>query len=396
MSTAREYNDTRQESLSEPAIPARYRHDWALFADWCTATDQHPIPASPEALALFLHEHPAAPTTQRRRVSAINTVHTRHGHPPPGRSETVRRRLDTARAIRLDRLAPLLLHKAAELPVIGWPGGLFGRRDALLLTLAATGMPFAQLARLRRGDITVDAGVLVATTDGGERFCLPPESGTGESPAMAVYRRWAEILAFLDRYPNTDLLAQHLTEPIEVEHGGLTDRQARQPLLSTIDRWGHLPLMPQPMTAQSIAALVRDHLAGRAPAPHYPYASRGTGTMTRTSGLTPRSILIRTTTNGVLPPAARPATAWTVSPMSSTRSKPAPMRCSRNCSPCSMGCDRPLVSADSRPGGRQPDIRSEGPTQSSSHIREQPWFAVEPVEFPFVHAYILPDGAVWH
>ncbi|KOS57716.1 hypothetical protein Z051_02865 [Rhodococcus rhodochrous KG-21] len=47
-------------------------------------------------------------------------------------------------------------------------------------------------------------------------------------------------------------------------------------------------------------------------------------------------------------------------------------------------------------GGRQPDIRSEGPTQSSSHIREQPWFAVEPVEFPFVHAYILPDGAVWH
>ncbi|MFD5812394.1 hypothetical protein [Rhodococcus aetherivorans] len=263
MSTAREYNDTRQESLSEPAIPARYRHDWALFADWCTATDQHPIPASPEALARFLREHPAAPATQRRRVSAINTVHTRHGHPPPGRSETVRRRLDTARAIRLDRLAPLLLHKAAELPVIGWPGGLFGRRDALLLTLAATGMPFAQLARLRRGDIHLDAGVLVATTDGGERFCLPADPGTGASPAMAVYRRWAEILAFLDRYPNTDLLAQHLTEPIEVEHGGLTDRQARQPLLSPIDRWGHLPLMPQPMTAQSIAALVRDQLAGR-------------------------------------------------------------------------------------------------------------------------------------
>ncbi|MDM7489362.1 hypothetical protein QT969_13845 [Rhodococcus sp. CSLK01-03] len=242
-------------------IPARYRHDWALFADWCTATGQHPLPAEPEALALFLREHPAAPATHRRRVSAINTVHIRHGHPPPGRSETVRRRLDAARAARL---APLLLHKAAELPTTGWPNGLFGRRDALLLTLAATGMPFAQLARLRRGDIHLDAGTLAAATTDGERFCLPPESGTAGASA-AVYRRWAEILAFLDAYPNTDLLAQHLTDPVEVEQGILTDRQARQPLLTPIDRWGHLPLMPQPMTAQSIAAIVRDHLAGRIP-----------------------------------------------------------------------------------------------------------------------------------
>ncbi|MHC3370781.1 hypothetical protein AAI421_28080 (plasmid) [Rhodococcus aetherivorans] len=257
-------------------IPARYRHDWALFADWCTATDHRPIPASPDTLALFLREHPAAPATQRRRVSAINTVHTRRGHPPPGRSETVRRRLDAARAARLDRLTPLLLHKAAELPVTGWPGGLFGRRDALLLTLAATGMPFAQLARLRRGDVTVDAGAVVVVATDGERFRLAPESGAGASPAVGVYRRWAEVLAFLDQYPNTDLLAQHLTDPIEVDQVALTDRQAHQPLLCPIDRWGHLPLMPQPMTAQSVAALVRDHLSGRAPArPLLPLRKRG-------------------------------------------------------------------------------------------------------------------------
>ena len=266
MSASPERLDDSPETVSGLRIPGRYRHDWALFADWCTATDHRPIPATPEALALFLHEHPAAPTTQRRRVSAINTVHTRRGQPAPGRSETVRRRLDTARAARLDRLATLLLRMAGELPTTGWPSGLFGRRDALLLTLAATGMPFAQLARLRRGDVTVDAGTLVATTEGGERFCLAPESGSGESAAVAVYRRWAEIQAFLDAYPNTDLLAQHLTDPVEVEQGALTDRQARQPLLSPIDRWGHLPLMPQPMTAQSIASIVRDHLSGRVPA----------------------------------------------------------------------------------------------------------------------------------
>ncbi|OOL32263.1 hypothetical protein GQ85_08555, partial [Rhodococcus rhodochrous] len=170
------------------------------------------------------------------------------------------------RAQRLDRLAELLHRRAAQLPTTGWPSGLFGRRDALLLILAATGMPFAQLARLRRGDVTTDAGTLVVTTDGGERFCLAPESAAAASPAVAVYRRWAEILAFLDAYPNTDLLAQHLTEPVDVSQGALTDRQARQPLLSPIDRWGHLPLMPQPMTAQSITSLVRDHLSGRVPA----------------------------------------------------------------------------------------------------------------------------------
>ncbi|MFE2124167.1 hypothetical protein ACFW9U_26350 [Rhodococcus aetherivorans] len=270
MSASIEHLDDSSEMVSCLRIPARYRHDWALFADWCTATDQHPLPATPEALAVFLREHPVAPATQRRRVSAINTVHTRHGHPAPGRTETVRRQLDAARAQRLGRLAELLHWRAAELPTMGWPGGLFGRRDALLLTLAATGMPFAQLARLCRGDVTVDAGTLVATTTDGERFRLPPESGSGASPAVPVYRRWAEILAFLDAYPNTDLLAQHLTDPVAVEVE-LTDRQARQPLLSPIDRWGHLPLMPQPMTAQSIASLVRDHLSGqvraRAPLP---------------------------------------------------------------------------------------------------------------------------------
>ncbi|MGV9734064.1 hypothetical protein ACWDT5_08210 [Rhodococcus aetherivorans] len=264
ISTGREANRRNEVHDADLGlrIPVRYRHDWMLFADWCTATDHRYLPATPEALALFLREHPAALATQRRRVSAINTVHTRHGHPAPGRSETVRRRLDAARAQRLDLLAPPLLQRAGELPTTGWPGGLFGRRDALLLVLAVTGMPFARLARLRRGDVTVDTGALVATTEGGERFRLPPESAIA-SPVVAVYYRWAEILAFLDAYPNTDLLAQHLTDPVEVDQVALTDRQACQPLLTPIDRWGHLPLMPQPMTAQSIAAIVRDHLAGR-------------------------------------------------------------------------------------------------------------------------------------
>ncbi|QXF83819.1 hypothetical protein HBA53_15570 [Rhodococcus pyridinivorans] len=243
-------------------IPARYRHDWMLFADWCAAADHHPIPAVPETLALFLHEHPAAPATQRRRLSAINAVHTGHGYPPPGRTETVRRHLDTARAERFDRLS-LLLQRAAELPTTGWPSGLFGRRDALLLVLAATGMTFTDITRLRRRDIRLDGDTLVVIARAGERFRLPADPETGCNPA-AIYQRWAEIQAFLDRYPGTHLLRHHLTDPVDVVADPLDGEQARQPLLCPIDRWGHLP-HAQPMTPQSVSALVRAHLSGRAP-----------------------------------------------------------------------------------------------------------------------------------
>lgn len=244
-------------------IPSRYRHDWALFADWCAAADHHPIPAAPDTLALFLHEHPAATATQRRRLSAINAVHTGHGYPPPGRTEAVRRHLDTTRAQRLDRLGRLLVQRAVELPSAGWPSGLFGRRDALLLVLAATGMSFVDITRLRRRDLRFDGDTLVVTTRSGERFRLLPDPEAGDNPAAAIYRRWAEIQTFLDQYPGTHLLRHHLTDPTEIITDPLDAEQGRQPLLCPIDRWGHLP-HAQSMTPQSVSMLVRAHLSGRA------------------------------------------------------------------------------------------------------------------------------------
>ena len=265
-STAREvarHNDVHDAALGL-RIPVRYRHDWALFADWCAAADRQPVPAAPDTLALFLHEHPAAVATQRRRLSAVNAVHTGHGYPAPGRAETVRRHLDATRAQRLDRLGGLLMQKAVELPSQGWPSGLFGRRDALLLVLAATGMSFTDITRLRRRDIRLDGGILVVTTQTGERFRLPPDPETGDNPAATIYRRWADIQTFLDQYPGTHLLRHHLTDPAEIIAVPLDAEQDRQPLLCPIDRWGHLPYA-QPMTPQSVSALVRAHLSGRAP-----------------------------------------------------------------------------------------------------------------------------------
>ncbi|MCD7052816.1 hypothetical protein LRS58_19045 [Rhodococcus sp. BH2-1] len=250
-----------------PVVAGRYRHDWALFIDWCAAADRPSLPATPEVLASFLHEHPAAAATQRRRVSAINSVHRDHGLLPPGRSDIVRRRLDTARAARLDRLAAALRQRALKLPTTGWPAGLFGRRDALLLILAATGMSFTQISRLCRGNLTTDAddGALIARVDG-EQFRLAPlvDEHAHITPA-AIFRRWADVLAYLDRRPNTRMLATYLADPQEISTVPLSEAQSVQPLLPPIDRWGHLPLPLQAMATQSVASLTHAHLAGRPP-----------------------------------------------------------------------------------------------------------------------------------
>ncbi|NGP05779.1 hypothetical protein G6038_09865 [Rhodococcus sp. 14C212] len=252
-------------AAADPAetLPVRDRHPWALFTDWCTAFGHEVLPADPLTVAQFVRAHPAAAATQRRRLSVINTVHTRAGLPPPGRSETVRQLLDAARRDRFREIAALVANRVPSIPTTGWPQGLFGRRDRLLLVLAAGGLGFVQSSRLRRGDVhcTGDT-VSVDTGDGHPVELTQVVAGVD---AVAVYRDWAEVQSFLDEHPNTRLLAQHLTESDESFGTVVPDRRRIWPLLTPIDRWGHTPLMPLAMTAQSVAAVVRAHLIGRVP-----------------------------------------------------------------------------------------------------------------------------------
>ncbi|MCQ4121014.1 integrase [Rhodococcus tibetensis] len=96
----------------------------ASFADWCAACDHRAVPAHPSVLAQFLAEHPAADGTQRRRVTAINAVHTEAELPAPGRAELIRQLLNAARADRLARTRERVAQVVLRIPVIGWPGGL--------------------------------------------------------------------------------------------------------------------------------------------------------------------------------------------------------------------------------------------------------------------------------
>lgn len=246
-------------------LSARDRHVWALFTDWCAATDQPPTPATPHQLARFLHDNPAAPTTQRRRVSVINTVHRRQGHPAPGTEEAIRRDLNATRAARLQRVSALVAERLPQIPIAGWPAGLFGRRDALLLALAAAGVGFEQISRLSRRDITAtgDHSAPLLLSVGRERIDLPESP---EIPIGAIYREWTEVLGFLDQNHGTRTIAQHFEAGRDLAGFDAAYRTDDTPLLTPINRWGHTPLAPAPLTARAVAAITHAHLSGKAPA----------------------------------------------------------------------------------------------------------------------------------
>lgn len=251
-------------------LPARNRHTWMLFTDWCAAHDQPSLPTTSELLAQFLSAHPAGTATQRRRISVIDRVHHRHCFPAPGRSENIRAALDTVRRTRLDQLAARVSEVITRLPETGWPAALFARRDAMILTLAPTGLTYTQIAALRICDITADpvTDALHVDTINGVRAVTPPGLVAAGASPMQVHRRWMEVLGFSDRYFSTHMLADRMDTSDGNEltgHDGRIDPADQRPLLTPIDRWGHTPLTATPLTARAVADITAAHLTGQAP-----------------------------------------------------------------------------------------------------------------------------------
>lgn len=260
------------------ALGAKDRAVWGLFDDWCAAVDRVALPADPVTLAQFIAENPAALATQRRRITTINTVHRTAKHPAPGSADTIRRMLNRARAARLSHLATTVAEIIDRLPTSGWTAGLFGRRDGLVLLLAASGLGFEQISALRRGDLHVDGEALVVGSVHPIR--LDPFTHPGSLSPAQVYRRWLQILEFQDRAPSTDLLAKRLeadTLPTKYLPRTVTEEVAAQrlsaPLFIPIDRWGHTPFDRSALSAQSIARILAAHVAGKSPM-HRPHRRR--------------------------------------------------------------------------------------------------------------------------
>jgi hypothetical protein len=256
-----------------PRTRATYAADWALFVDWCDATDYRSLPADPSTVLEFLAECPAAAATRRRRVIAIDHHHTAAGHPPPGADPRVRDALGRP-PTELPPITPDVLARVDAalriLPSRGWTGGLFGQRDRCLLVLSQLArIPHRHLAPLTAGDITVADGVATITLAGQTRTVEAVEDPVLCGPCAIA--RWLHTHDVIVSKIATRAVADHLrtAKPLTSAspHGcrepfTLADRAAVSPLLAPVNQWGHAPFPLVPMSPHAVSRQARDLLDG--------------------------------------------------------------------------------------------------------------------------------------
>lgn len=181
-----------------------YRSDWRHFETWCRASGLQPLPATPDAVALYITaltaDHKAA--TLQRKLTSITKAHQAAGFPSPAGmqhavvSETmkgIRRTLGTAQPGKEPLLTADILHMLDSLAE-----GLPGLRDrALLLVGFAGAFRRSELANLDIEDLSETADGLVilvrrSKTDPegkGARTALPYGSTAATCPVRS-YRAW--------------------------------------------------------------------------------------------------------------------------------------------------------------------------------------------------------------
>ena len=244
---------------------AGYAADWALFSDWCTATGNTPLPADWPTIEAFVAGCPGAPATVRRRLAAIAHHHRTAGHPTP---------VDPAREVprpsrelidpgQVDVLMRLL-------PSHGWIGGLFGRRDRALLTLAAyTTIPYRQLPRLTVAQLHIADGVATVTDNHGVAHVVE----STEDPVLCrpcTLVRWRRVLDTEVRHKRIKTLFKDAEEVTPDSHHPcrapkpIDPRTLEAVLFPPINQWGHLPFPLEPMTPHSTSRLARQANTGLA------------------------------------------------------------------------------------------------------------------------------------
>ncbi|MEV0760419.1 hypothetical protein [Nocardia sp. NPDC050435] len=260
--------------------PEHQREVWQ-FAAWAAAAGRPVLPTDAATTLAYLDAYPGTLETQRGRVTALNAVHAARKLPEPGTAESVRRVLNPghparaatatrpalpAREPRAVRLARMYAHAddvISRFPVTGWLTALGGRRDAVILLLAAGGMSWAEIAGLRQGEVTVTAE---AVTIGALPMLELPATGQPASCPVAVFSRWSAVLVHAPAAAGHIVLQQLLTAP-EAELPGAPlsppGSYADQPLLCDFDINGLAlgfigELDPLPRT--EIAAIVAGHM----------------------------------------------------------------------------------------------------------------------------------------
>ena len=258
------------------ATRAGYAADWALFTDWCTAADHQPLPAAADTVVQFLTENPAAVATSARRASAISHLHRRYGHPSPTEHPQVKQWLRLAAGLPAEpepvvptaRMEQLL----RQIPTTGWPTGLFGRRDRmLLLARYSAQLTRTQLAALTTEYLIVDAEKLTITLDA-DSVVLAATAEPVTCPGCA-WILWRRMLHLIDHHAGTRRLADTLRHAVSLMNAdghrcaAPRDRifTEAMPVFLQLNRWGATAVTPTPISDRSISTLTTEHLTGWAP-----------------------------------------------------------------------------------------------------------------------------------
>jgi site-specific recombinase XerD len=129
----------RLEGAYAPATLRSYRADIAVYEKWCARHGQAPFPGTTSIICAFLQDQgrSKAPSTVRRRVSAIRKVHRLLGWPDPTAAEEVNlaiRRVRRANSVR-PKQAKGMTRPYLDTFVASEPDTPWGLRNRAMLSL---------------------------------------------------------------------------------------------------------------------------------------------------------------------------------------------------------------------------------------------------------------------
>jgi integrase len=175
-----------------PATLRAYKADWQHFAAWCAAAGFVPIPADPAVVGAYLASlaETHAPTTIRRRLAALGTMHRFNDLPWNPAHRAIQEPL---RGVLRTRGRPVRKAAALTVPMLRRLVGTCdntarGRRDRALLLFGFAGA-------LRRSELVALQVEDVAVAAGGLRLRIPrgKTDQTGEGAEIGLPRgKYAE------------------------------------------------------------------------------------------------------------------------------------------------------------------------------------------------------------
>lgn len=194
-----------------PNTRRAYSRQWAAFTAWCSAQGFEPLPAQPNAVALYaaaMAQAGRAVASIEQAVAAIGAAHSTAGHASPRSNPAVKAVMSGIRrtkGVAQREAAPVLAETLRSMLEV-LPPTLAGRRDAALLLVGFAGaFRRSELVGLELRDVAfTTAGLEVnlrrSKTDqeGRGRLVALPYSSSPEVCPVRALRAWLDSAGVLE------------------------------------------------------------------------------------------------------------------------------------------------------------------------------------------------------